>query len=50
MIGELLNWLRWCIELREILPKEVGLVSHRELTKEEYEYPLIRLEGMGNDS
>jgi len=36
---EFLNWLLWCIKLKEILSKEVGLVSHRKLTKEEWEFP-----------
>jgi len=39
-MSRLLNWFLWCKKLKKILPIEVGMVSHRNLTKEEIEYPL----------
>ena len=39
-IGVFFSWILWMIKLRVTLPIEVGYVSNRELTKEEYEYPL----------
>ena len=35
------NYVRWCIRLRALLPWCVHLVSTRELTREEYEYPSL---------
>ncbi len=34
-----INWVRWCIEFKEIMPWSVRLVSFDELTKDEYNYP-----------
>ena len=33
------NYLKWCWKLKSVLPWQVSLVSDRELTKDEYEYP-----------
>ena len=38
-----INWLKWCWIFKEILTWQVGLVSFRELSKDEFEYPEIRL-------
>jgi len=35
-----IQWMRWNIRGKTIFPFCVGLVSDRELTKEEYDYPL----------
>lgn len=40
----LLNWARWCWKMKCLLPWSVNLVSHRELTEEEYNYPSKRLD------
>lgn len=34
-----LNWIKWCFICKEILPFCVGLVSFKELTQEEYDFP-----------
>jgi len=40
-MAELVNWILWCIKLHAIVNKCAGLVSHRELTDAEKEYPCI---------
>jgi hypothetical protein len=33
------NYIKWCWTLKCILPWQVALVSHEELTPEQYELP-----------
>lgn len=35
----ILNYIKWCWLLGCILPWQVALVSHEELTPEQYEFP-----------
>lgn len=39
----LLNYIKWCWIMKEILPWQVSLVRHEELAQEEYEYPNWRI-------
>jgi hypothetical protein len=36
---KLLNWLKWCLRTKSILPKSAGLVSHKELSEEAKQFP-----------
>jgi len=35
----ILNYLKWCWRMKEILPWQVALVSDEPLTQEDYDYP-----------
>jgi hypothetical protein len=39
MLESVRLYVKWCIAARAVLPWQVSLVSDRELTQEEYDWP-----------